>query len=81
MKGKLWKTAQIISLLQEVEVRRSVTEVCSTHGISEASYYRWRQKFGEMKAEEAVRPAELEQENARLKRLLADSMLDQSIAL
>lgn len=56
-----------------------MSELCRKHGVSEPTYYRWREKYGGMEAEEAVRLKALEDENARLKRLLADTMLDLSI--
>lgn len=79
MKRKHWKPEEIIPVLKEVESGESVAGVCRRHGISEATFYRWREKFGGMEAEEAVRLKTLEDENARLKRLLADTMLDLSI--
>ena len=67
---------QIIGVLKEVEVGMKVAEVCRKHGISEAPYYNWKAKFGGMMVSDAKRLKALESENAKLKRLLAESMLD-----
>lgn len=57
----------------------AVAELCRRHGFSEASYYLWRSKFGGMNVSDAKRLKELETENARLKRLLAESMLENEV--
>ena len=67
---------QIIGVLKEVEVGMKVAEVCRKYGISEATYYNWKAKFGGMTVSDAQRLKALESENAKLKRLLAESMLD-----
>ena len=67
---------QIIGVLKEVEVGMKVAEVCRKYGISEATYYNWKAKFGGMTVSDAQRLKALENENAKLKRLLAESMLD-----
>ena len=67
---------QIIGVLKEVEIGMKVAEVCRRHGISEATYYNWKAKFGGMTVSDAKRLKALESENAKLKRLLAESMLD-----
>ena len=67
---------QIIGVLKEAEVGMKVAEVCRKHGISEATYYNWKAKFGGMTVSDAQRLKALEIENAKLKRLLAESMLD-----
>jgi putative transposase len=67
---------QIIAVLKQVEGGLAVTEVCRQRGISEQTYYRWRAKFGGLEASEAKRLRELEHENAKLKRLVADLSLD-----
>jgi putative transposase len=67
---------QIIGVLKEVEVGMKVAEVCRKHGISEATYYNGKAKFGGMTVSDAQRLKALENENAKLKRLLAESMLD-----
>jgi len=74
---------QIISALREADALlnagRSVGQVIQHLGVNEGTYYRWRQQYGGMKAEEARRLKELETENARLKKLLADAELDKAI--
>ena len=74
---------QIITMLREAEVCLSqaipVVEVCRKLGVSEQIYYRWRKEYGGMKVEQAKRLKELEQENVRLKKLVADLALDNAI--
>jgi putative transposase len=70
---------QIISILAEQERGMSTSEVCRRHGMSSATFYKWKAKFGGMDVSDARRLKTLETENARLKKLLADSMLDNSI--
>ena len=74
---------QIVSKLQEADrllnAGQSVGQVLQALGVSQATYHRWCQQYGGMKASEAKRLKELEQENARLKRLLADAHLDNDI--
>lgn len=67
---------QIIGVLKEAETGVKVAEICRKHGISDATYYNWKAKFGGMSVSEAQRLKALEAENAKLKRLLAESMLD-----
>lgn len=67
---------QIICELKEAEAGLKPAELCRKHGISEATYYNWKAKFGGMTVSEAQRLKELEQENNKLKRLLSESMLD-----
>jgi putative transposase len=67
---------QIIGFLQEAEGGLPLKELCRRHGFSEASFYLWRTKFGGMNVSDAKRLRELEAENARLKKLLAESMLE-----
>ena len=76
---KRFSEEQIIGFLKEVDAGIPVKELCRKHGFSEASYYLWRSKFGGMSVPEAKRLKELESENARLKRLLAESMLENEI--
>ncbi len=66
---------QIVQILQEAEGDQSKAEVCRKHGISEQTYYRWRNQYQGMTVPEARRLKQLEQENARLKRLVADQAL------
>jgi putative transposase len=73
---KRFTEQQIIGVLKEAEAGMKVAEVCRKHGISEATYYNWKAKFGGMSVSEAQRLKALESENAQLKRLLAESLLD-----
>jgi len=73
---KRFTEEQIIGVLKEAEADLRPAELCRKHGISEATYYNWKAKFGGMTVSNAQRLKELEQENNKLKRLLADSMLD-----
>ena len=73
---KRYTEEQIIGFLREADSGLPVKELCRRHGFSEASYYLWRSKFGGMRVPDAKRLKELESENAKLKRLLADAMLD-----
>lgn len=73
---KRFTEEQIIGFLKEVDSGIPVKELCRKHGFSEASYYLWRSKFGGMSVPEAKRLKELEIENARLKKLLAESVLE-----
>ncbi len=74
---------QIIPKLREAEVElargRTVAQVCKKLGITEQTYYRWRTEYGSLRMDQAKRLKELEKENARLKRLLADAELDKAI--
>jgi putative transposase len=67
---------QIIGVLKEAEAGMKVTEVCRKYGISDATYYNWKAKFGGLTVSEAQRLKALEAENGKLKRLLAEAMLD-----
>ena len=67
---------QIIGILKEHEAGVSVADLCRKHGVSDASIYKWKAKFGGMDVSEAKRLRALEDENAKLKRMLADAMLD-----
>lgn len=82
-KKKRHSAEQIIRKLREAETMlsagKSVGEVIQTLGVSEQTYYRWQQQYGGMKAEEAKRLKELEIENGRLKKLVADLTLDKEI--
>lgn len=73
---KRFTEEQIIGVLKEAEAGLKVAELCRKHGISEATYYNWKAKFGGMTVSDAQRLKALEAENARLKHLLAESMLD-----
>jgi putative transposase len=76
MKRSRFSEEQIIGILKEHEAGMSVAELCRKHGVSDASIYHWKARFGGMDVSEARRLKALEDENTRLKRLLADAMLD-----
>jgi putative transposase len=76
---KRFSEEQIIGFLREAEAGLPVKELCRRHGFSEASYYLWRSKFGGMNVSEAKRLKELEIENARLKKLLAEQVLENEV--
>jgi len=76
MKRKRFTEEQIIGVLREQELGAKTADLCRKHGISEATFYHWKSKFGGLDVSEARRLKQLEGENARLKKLLADSMLD-----
>ena len=67
---------QIIAVLKESEARVKTSDLCRTHGISETTFYKWKDKFGGMTVSEARRLRSLEQENSRLKQIVADLTLD-----
>jgi transposase-like protein len=83
MKGKKHKPEQIIRKLREADAMlaagKTIGQVCQTLEVSEQTFHRWRNQYGGMKAEEAKRLKELEQENRRLKKLVADLTLDKDI--
>ena len=76
---KRFSETQIIGFLKEAEAGLPVKQLCRTHGFSEASYYLWRSKFGGMSVSDAKRLKELEIENHRLKKLLAESLLETEV--
>jgi putative transposase len=76
MKRSRFTKDQIIGILKEHEAGVSVADLCRKHGVSDATVYKWKAKYGAMDVSEAKRLKGLEDENARLKRLLADAMLD-----
>ena len=73
---KRYSIEQIIRALKQVEGGTGLGEVCREHNISEQTYYRWKRKYGGMEQSEARRLKDLEEENGRLKRLVADQALD-----
>ena len=79
MKQSKYSDAQILSILKQAEGGVPVSEVCREHGMSNASFYKWRSKYGGMDVSNMKRLKELEQENARLKKLVADMALDNDI--
>jgi putative transposase len=76
---KRFTEEQIIGFLKQADAGVSIKELCRQHGFSEASYYLWRSKFGGMEVSDARRLKALEAENARLKKLLAESMLENEV--
>ena len=76
---KRFSEEQIIGFLREADKGVAVKELCRRHGFSEASYYLWRSKFGGMEVSDAKRLKALEAENTRLKKLLAESMLENEV--
>ncbi len=76
---KRFSEEQIIGFLREADKGVAVKELCRKHNFSEASYYLWRSKFGGMDVSDAKRLKALEAENARLKKLLAESMLENEV--
>ena len=76
MKKSRFSEAQIVGILKEVELGAKVGETCRKHGISEPTYYKWLAKYGGMQVSEAQRLRELESENAKLKKLLAEAHMD-----
>ena len=75
MKRSRFSDEQIIGILKEHQAGLSALELCRKYGISDATFYTWRKKYGGMEVSEARRLKSLEEENAKLKRLLADAML------
>jgi putative transposase len=76
MKRSKFTEEQIIGVLREQEAGVTTAEVCRRHGISSATFYAWKSKYGGMEVSDAKRLKAMEEENAKLKRLLADAMLD-----
>ena len=76
MKRSRFSEEQIIGVLKEHEAGMPTAELCRRHGISPATFYKWKSKFGGMEVSEAKRLRGLEDENAKLKKLLAEAMLD-----
>ena len=80
MKQGQFTNEQIIALLQEAEKgQKPIIELCKEKGISEATFYTWRKKFGGLQTRDVQRLRELEKENARLKRLLAERVLENDV--
>jgi len=76
MKRSRFSEEQIIGILKEHAAGLTAAELCRKHGISDVTFYKWRSKYGGMEVSEAKRLKALEDENAKLKRLLAEAMLD-----
>ena len=78
MKRNRFNEEQIIGILREQENGLGTADVCRKHGISSATFYKWKAKYGGLDVSDAKRLKALEDENAKLKRLLADAMLDKA---
>jgi len=77
MKARQWSEEQIITLLRQAHSGATpIAELCRVHDISQTTFYKWRQKFGDLNVSEAKRLRRLEEENAHLKRLVAEQALD-----
>jgi putative transposase len=76
MRRKRFTEEQIIGVLKEHELGAKTADLCRKHGISEATFYNWKSKFGGMDVSEVKRLKQLQDENGKLKKLLADAMLD-----
>ena len=79
MKRSRFKEEQIIAILREQEAGAATADVCRKHGISSGTFYKWKAKFGGLDVSDAKRLKALEDENAKLKKLLAETMLDNAI--
>lgn len=79
MKRSRFTEEQIIGVLREQEAGQKTADVCRRHGISEGTFYKWKSKFGGMDVSDAKRLKALETENASLKKLLAETMLDNAM--
>jgi putative transposase len=79
MRRKRYSDETIVKALREVEAGAQAREVCRRIGVTEQTFYRWRQRFGNLQLDEAARLRQLEHENKQLKRIVADLLLDNQI--
>ncbi len=78
MKRRRFSEEQIIGILKEHQAGATAADLCRKHGVSDATFYKWRSKYGGMEVSDAKKLKALEAENAKLKKLLADQMMDVS---
>lgn len=76
MKSKRFTEEQIIGILKQAQAGMKIADLCRTHGISDVTFYNWRSKYGGMEVSDAKRLKQLEDENRKLKQMLADAMLE-----
>lgn len=76
MKKSKFSESQIVGILKQAELGQKVNDICREHGISSATYYQWKSKYGGMKASDLKRMKEIEAENAKLKRMYAEMALE-----
>ncbi len=79
MKRSRFSEDQIVGILKEQEAGQKTADVCRKHGISEGTFYKWKAKYGGLEVSDARRLKALEDENAKLKKLLAETMLDNAV--
>ena len=79
MKVKTHSTEEIIRILRQADEGKTAQSVCREHNLSEQTYYRWKKKYGDMELADARRLKELEKENSELKKMLAESMLENRV--
>jgi len=79
MKRSRFSEEQIVGILKEQEAGQRTADVCRRHGIAEGTFYKWKAKYGGLEVSDARRLKALEDENARLKKLLAETMLDNAV--
>ena len=79
MKGKRHSTEDKIRILRQADAGQSIVEVCREHNLSQVSFHRWKKQFGQMEVNEAKRLKDLERENGELKKMLADSLLENRV--
>jgi putative transposase len=79
MKKSRFTEEQIVAILKEQEAGAKTVDVCRKHGISDATFYKWKAKYGGLEVSDAKRLKALEDENAKLKKLLAEAMLDNAM--
>ena len=79
MKGKRYSTEDKIRILRQADAGQSIVEVCKEHNLSQVSFHRWKKQFGQMEVNEAKRLKELERENVELKKMLAESLLENRV--